>query len=315
VFELGQMLKQARMEKGISIEDLQEATKIRKRYLEAIEEGNFKVLPGNFYVRAFIKSYAEAVGLDPGQVLGMYKNVIPTAAAEPVPETVLRRSRNKQKIVTARRGTWITGVILWAFLILILGILYYIFSSNYNKGNPSVNPADTGKHITGKTPGPIASGMGGGATVNPSASPTPTPTPTPTVTPTPTPAADVKLVQSKNTVDYYTVTGSGKISVNLEIISDQCWVSIYKIVNGSRVSIEPGKALNMGESRTFDSDQPIYLTLGRANSARLTVNNVQISVGDKPNPKRFQFDFDPSAGAPAGAGAANAAAGGSGGTH
>ncbi|HEY0827135.1 MAG TPA: helix-turn-helix domain-containing protein, partial [Bacilli bacterium] len=66
--DLGQLLIKARNEKGLTIEDLQETTKIRKAYLEAIEEGNYKKLPGNFYVRAFIKSYAEAVGLEPDEV-------------------------------------------------------------------------------------------------------------------------------------------------------------------------------------------------------------------------------------------------------
>lgn len=67
--ELGQFLKQARVEKNISIEEIQEITKIRKRYLEAIENGEYDVLPGQFYARAFIKSYSEAIGLNAEDVL------------------------------------------------------------------------------------------------------------------------------------------------------------------------------------------------------------------------------------------------------
>lgn len=63
--ELGQQLREARLQKGMSLDDVQEMTKIRKRYLEAIEAGDYKVLPGSFYVRAFIKTYAETVGLNP----------------------------------------------------------------------------------------------------------------------------------------------------------------------------------------------------------------------------------------------------------
>ncbi len=62
--ELGNRLKEAREEKGMSLDDLQAATKIQKRYLTALEEGNYDIIPGKFYVRAFIKQYAEAVGLD-----------------------------------------------------------------------------------------------------------------------------------------------------------------------------------------------------------------------------------------------------------
>lgn len=67
--ELGQQLKEARLQKGLSLDDVQEMTKIRKRYLEAIETGDYKVLPGSFYVRAFIKTYAETVGLNPDEIL------------------------------------------------------------------------------------------------------------------------------------------------------------------------------------------------------------------------------------------------------
>src|SRR5690625_5151723 len=81
VSELGTILKQARKDKGISLDELEEMTKIRKRYLTAIEEQNYDVLPGSFYVRAFIKNYAENVGLNPDDILEMYKNELPQNSA------------------------------------------------------------------------------------------------------------------------------------------------------------------------------------------------------------------------------------------
>lgn len=77
--ELGARLKEARVSKGYSLEDLQEKTKIQKRYLSAIEEGNYGVMPGTFYVRAFIKQYAEAVDLDANELLETYKSELPTS--------------------------------------------------------------------------------------------------------------------------------------------------------------------------------------------------------------------------------------------
>lgn len=76
------------MAKGYSLEDLQEITKIQKRYLSAIEEGNFSVMPGAFYVRAFIKQYAEAVGLDANEILETYKSEIPANKATEAAGTV-----------------------------------------------------------------------------------------------------------------------------------------------------------------------------------------------------------------------------------
>src|SRR5699024_236679 len=77
--ELGAIVKEARQEKNISLESLQESTKIEKRYLKAIEQGNFHILPGTFYARAFIKEYAEAVGLNAEELLAEHKNELPTS--------------------------------------------------------------------------------------------------------------------------------------------------------------------------------------------------------------------------------------------
>ena len=59
------------------MDDLQQMTKIQKRYLIAIEEGDYEIMPGNFYVRAFIKQYADTVGLDGDRLLGDHASVIP----------------------------------------------------------------------------------------------------------------------------------------------------------------------------------------------------------------------------------------------
>lgn len=70
--ELGTLLKKARQEKGLSLDDIQEETKIRKKYLEAIEENNFDILPGNVYLKVFIKGYAREVDINYQALLENY---------------------------------------------------------------------------------------------------------------------------------------------------------------------------------------------------------------------------------------------------
>lgn len=82
--ELGLRLKNARAEKNISLEELQSTTKIQKRYLQAIEEGNLDILPGHFYARAFVKSYADAVGIDPEILLEEHASELPTVSRQVV---------------------------------------------------------------------------------------------------------------------------------------------------------------------------------------------------------------------------------------
>ena len=85
--EIGEKLRSARIERGYTIDDLQKKTKIQKRYLAAIEEGKFDQLPGDFYVRAFVKQYADSVGLDSTALLEEYSNEIPRVQPEEVPVT------------------------------------------------------------------------------------------------------------------------------------------------------------------------------------------------------------------------------------
>ena len=72
--ELGTKLRDARIEKGYTLNTLQQMTKIQKKYLVAIEEGRFEEIPGNFYTRAFVKQYADMVGLDGDSLLLDYQS-------------------------------------------------------------------------------------------------------------------------------------------------------------------------------------------------------------------------------------------------
>lgn len=79
---IGQKLKDARVAKGMTLDDLQQATKIQKRYLIAIEDEKFDELPGDFYVRAFVKQYANTVGLDGNDLLKQYDDYLPKTKTE-----------------------------------------------------------------------------------------------------------------------------------------------------------------------------------------------------------------------------------------
>ncbi|WP_044337335.1 helix-turn-helix domain-containing protein [Rossellomorea aquimaris] len=93
--ELGNRLKEAREAKGYSLDDLQKVTKIQKRYLIGIEEGAYDVMPGKFYVRAFIKQYCEAVGLPPEVIFEEHKNEIPTTYEDEIPVSLSRVQSRK----------------------------------------------------------------------------------------------------------------------------------------------------------------------------------------------------------------------------
>lgn len=148
--EIGARLKEAREEKNLSLESLQETTKIQKRYLEAIEQGNFHILPGKFYARAFIKEYASAVGLDSEELLDEYKEEIPQTEAESSTQyTQIHRSR-KDNNPTKNTAvfSFIPTIIV---ILLVIGIAfaawYFYQQSLSDDGSDPVEPQNDNEVI------------------------------------------------------------------------------------------------------------------------------------------------------------------------
>jgi len=64
VFEIGNSLREARLRRGIEIVQAEQATKIRGKYLRALEEEHFEQLPAETYIKGFLRTYADYLGLD-----------------------------------------------------------------------------------------------------------------------------------------------------------------------------------------------------------------------------------------------------------
>ncbi|WP_214482751.1 RodZ domain-containing protein [Bacillus sp. SM2101] len=139
--ELGKRLKEAREEKNISIDDLQKLTKIQKRYLIGIEDGNYDRMPGQFYVRAFIKSYCEAVELDADLIFEQYENELPSSSNSDLPGQLSRVQSRKQisPTTTSKVADVLPKVLTGVFVFgLLIGI--YFIALNF-LGNSDGTPA------------------------------------------------------------------------------------------------------------------------------------------------------------------------------
>src|ERR1044071_10234257 len=64
MFEIGNSLREARLRQHLDFPEIEQATKIRGKYLRALEDEQFEVLPAQTYVKGFLRSYAEYLGLD-----------------------------------------------------------------------------------------------------------------------------------------------------------------------------------------------------------------------------------------------------------
>jgi cytoskeletal protein RodZ len=118
---LGTSLRREREKRGTSITELSRLTRIPQASLDAIESDRFDELPGEVFVRGFLKSYAQAVGLVPAEVLARYTSSRRVAYVTPLPvQTPLQAAREGQG---RRFGVAIAFVLLLILLSLAISIV------------------------------------------------------------------------------------------------------------------------------------------------------------------------------------------------
>ena len=133
VLTVGECLKRKREGLNISIRDTSEKLKIKIGYLENLEESNYEKLPPDVYVKGFIKSYAQLVGLNPEKMISIYdreKNI------ENKIENKYQKKEIYTKKLTAQNFAIITPKIITAFFsLLILSIVGYYLWYQINSFN------------------------------------------------------------------------------------------------------------------------------------------------------------------------------------
>ena len=143
MFEIGNSLREARHRQQLDLTDVEQATKIRSRYLRALEEEAFDVLPAQTYVKGFLRTYADWLGLDGQLYVDEYNSRFGTDE-EPREPVVARRTAGVQQrhARLARRGVLIA---LGAIAILsALVIAAFKFSGGGDQaGIPNLGPNTT----------------------------------------------------------------------------------------------------------------------------------------------------------------------------
>ena len=122
----GQMLQAAREEKQWSFTYTEEITKIRIRYVQALEEEKYEILPGTTYVKGYLRTYAKQLGLNPDEIIALYNS---SATPEPIP--VLESPNRLVKV----RSIWVRPALLgsMAVLAIVLVIAIAALSQSGNK--------------------------------------------------------------------------------------------------------------------------------------------------------------------------------------
>jgi cytoskeletal protein RodZ len=94
VFAIGSSLREARLRQGLEYPEIEQATKIRAKHLKALEDEQFELLPAQTYVKGFLRTYAEYLGLDGQLYVDEFNSRYATGEDEPAP--IARRNIGRQ---------------------------------------------------------------------------------------------------------------------------------------------------------------------------------------------------------------------------
>jgi cytoskeletal protein RodZ len=122
MFEIGNSLREARLRQSLDFPEIEQATKIRPKYLRALEDEQFDILPGQTYVKGFLRSYAEYLGLDGQLYVDEYNSRFAREEEFPVQSPAARQPRARRMesnfVVVALAGivaVTILVVVAWKF--------------------------------------------------------------------------------------------------------------------------------------------------------------------------------------------------------
>lgn len=147
---LGEKLQQAREARGTTIAEVAEQTRISPLYIEAIENNDFRTLPGGIFNKGFVKSFAKYVGVDEHEALDDYMSLMAEqetpVSDEPKtykPEVLTDERANSSSLMTIVFAVVILGLMTWGILTLV----------NYlqSEQNPPVANSNTANKNTANT--------------------------------------------------------------------------------------------------------------------------------------------------------------------
>ena len=150
VHKLGEVLRTAREGKGVDLARVERDTKIRQRYLSALERGDYADLPGAVYTKGFLRNYGAYLGLDPEYLIDLYRIESAAASGErpraPAPPRPLAARRSRAFVVTP-------GAVVAAILTIMVGgfVAYLGFEFVNFARTPELRITDPPGNVNGYT--------------------------------------------------------------------------------------------------------------------------------------------------------------------
>ena len=258
---IGEVLRLARVNQGLSLEELQRKTDIQLDMLEALESDDFDKLPSPFYVRSFLRKYAWAVELDESIVLDAYDSgSMITYEEVDVDEIELsgRRRSNRKK----RSLLPLFYFVLFSLSILVF-VTYYVW--NYIQTQPTETTSANYNVVT--------------TTTNATTSETTTSeTTTSNQTTSPSSSSEASIVTVSGQGDVISVeykTSKDTAELQLSVTDATSWISVSDTDLAGGTTLEPN---NKTAKTTISKGSPVTITLGVVKGVKIKIDNQEIDT-------------------------------------
>ena len=253
---IGEVLRLARINQGLSLEELQRKTDIQLNLLEALESDDFDQLPSPFYTRSFLRKYAWAVELDENLVLDAYDSgSMITYEEVDVDEIELsgRRRSNRKK----RSLLPLFYFILFSLSIIIF-VSYYVW--NYIQTQRTATTSANYNVVTTTTSATSSETTTSNQTTSPSSS---------------SDASTVTVSGQGDVISVEYKTAKDTAELQLSVTDATSWISVSDTDLAGGTTLEPN---NKTAKTTVSKGSPVTITLGVVKGVKIKIDNQEIDT-------------------------------------
>lgn len=277
---LGEQLRRARQEKNLTLEEVNNRTKIQLRYLEALEKGDPTPFAGEVYFKGALRNYAQVVGLDPEKILAQFYQLkqkppieLPPPPEQKEPAREIKKDRETEQTRPASTFSRNRLAFNWWVILLVLAIVVAgIWISVYKSRNPSKPPVLPGEFTPPQKEQPAEE-----------------PTGPPAVTPE-EPSLQVIIDSHQSTVaeTAYMVSGAEKLEISLNFTGN-CWINLFS--DGHELYQQTYRS---GQEISAEGNQKIWVRLGNPLAVKLTINGENIKeLQEQVTAHNYLFNLQP----------------------
>ncbi|MDY0814172.1 helix-turn-helix domain-containing protein [Kitasatospora purpeofusca] len=243
---IGRVLSAARIDAGLTVDQVSSATRVRVPIVHSIEEDDFGRCGGDFYARGHIRAIAQLVRVDGEALVARYDAAHGGSPASKRPTELIESG--PIKVPGRGRPNWTAAMV--AAIVAVVGVIGFNLVSG-----------KSGTGTTGSASAPLPSGSGTGSVA------TVAPAPSPTVQP-PAPAPSAAAIAA---------APADKVTVKLVAEKDTSWVSA---VDGTGKSLFQNN-IGEGQDQTFTDPKQIKLVIGNAGAVHVYVNGKDLGPAGK----------------------------------